>query len=377
MSKRRGNSEGTIAKRADGRWEARVSLPNGTRKSFYGKTREDVQKKLRKAQRDIESGLSLGDGRQTVEQYLTSWLESAKHRLKVTSHYRYTVQIRHNILPGIGKIPLIKLTAQHLQSLYTQKYTDGLAPATIRQLHSILHNAFADAVRLGLVSRSVVEAVRPPRKPRKEMKALDEQQAARFIEVAKSYHPHGALYILAITTGMRLGEVSGLRWQDVDFEKGLLQVEQTVVSMAGKLSLVEPKSSTSRRPVRLVRVALDALAKHHSEQIVLKEKLKQLGQDWNKDDLVFINQVGKPLDPVDLGIVRFHAFLRDAGLPRIRFHDLRHTAATLMLKNGINVKVVSEMLGHASITITLGIYGHVLPDMQQTAVEKMNDVFGN
>jgi integrase len=346
-----------------------MSLPDGKRKSFYGETREEVQKKLRQAQRDIDAGLPLGDERQSVEQYLLSWLENVRHQVKSTSFVRYSVQIRKHAIPGIGKHALSKLTAQQLQSFYSHKVSAGLSPTTVKHLHVILHSALADAVRLGLIARNVADLVRPPRIAHHEMQALNDEQVARFIEAAQRNERNGVLFILAITTGMRIGELTGLRWKDIDLDRGMVQVEQTLVSVSGRLSFTEPKTPRARRSIRLMKVALYALRKWRIEHL---KQAMAFGPDWNKHDVVFPNTLGNPLDPTELR-TRFFAFLKQESLPRIRFHDLRHTAATLMLKRGVNVKVVSEMLGHSSIAITLQIYAHVMPDMQQSAMDIMDD----
>ncbi len=345
-----------------------MSLPDGTRKGFYGKTREEVQKKMRQAQNDFAAGLPLGDARQTVEQYLLSWLENRRHQIKATSFVRYSVQIRKHAIPGLGKAVLSKLTAQQLQAFYSRKVAEGLSPTTVKHLHVIVHSALDDAVRLGLIARNVADMVRPPRIAQHEMQAMDDHQVAHFIDAAQRDETSGTVFILAITTGMRLGELSGLRWKDIDLDRGIVQVQQTLVSMSGKLLFTEPKTRKARRSIRLMKVAIYALRKQriwHLEQAML------FGPEWNKHGLVFPNALGNPLDPTRLR-TRFFAFLEQESLPRIRFHDLRHTAATLMLKRGVNVKVVSEMLGHANISITLGVYGHVLPDMQQAAIDIMD-----
>ncbi|MBA3825692.1 MAG: site-specific integrase [Ktedonobacterales bacterium] len=366
--KRRGNQEGTITQRKDGRWEARMSLPDGKRKSYYGDTRDEVQKKMRQGQRDVDAGLPIVGEKQTVEHFLLFWLENKQHQVKATSFVRYSVQVRKHAIPGLGRVVLSKLTAQQLQSFYSRKVTEGLSPTTVKHLHVILHSALDDAVRLGLIPRNVADMARPPRIVHHEMQSMDDMQVARFIDAAQRDSANGALFILAITTGMRIGELTGLRWKDIDLDKGTVQVQQTLVSMAGKLLFTEPKTRKARRSIRLMKIAIYALRK---QRIWHLEQAMQFGPEWNKHDLVFANSSGNPLDPTALR-TRFFAFLKEESLPRIRFHDLRHTAATLMLKRGVNVKVVSEMLGHANISITLGVYGHLLPDMQQAAIDIMD-----
>ncbi|MBA3824605.1 MAG: site-specific integrase [Ktedonobacterales bacterium] len=180
----------------------------------------------------------------------------------------------------------------------------GLAAASVRNLHVVLHSALSEAVRLSLLPRNVADGVRPPRKEHVEMHVYDESQAALFIEHAQR-DPFGPLYIVAITTGMRLGEITALRWKDVDLDKGVLQVNQSLASVLGKMIFVEPKTRSSRRTIRLTKVAIYALRKQRMQHL---DQSLQLGEKWNADDLVFPNSVGKPLDPHGVGVRRFPPF---------------------------------------------------------------------
>jgi integrase len=372
MGKRRGNSEGTITQREDGRWEARVSLPDGKRKSFYGKTREEVQKKLKQAIRDVDNGLQLTSNQETLGQYLTNWLEGVKHQVKTSSFHCYDNSIRIHVVPSLGKHRLAKLTPQHLQNFYTQKLDAGLSSTTVRQIHLILHRALKDAMRMGMIQRNVTEMVRPPRKRKVEMKTLDARQAALFVEAANGERLE-ALFVLAITTGMRQGELLGLRWQDVDIDKGIIHVRQALYITRGVIYLTEPKTVNSRRTIQLAKVAIYALRKY---RISYLQEAMAFGPDWNtKYNLVFPTTTGNPIRAAHLVESAFHRILRNAGLSRIRFHDLRHTAATLMLERGVNPKMVSEILGHSDISITLGIYGHITPRMQQMALDTIDDLY--
>lgn len=372
---RRGNNEGTITKRADGRWEARLSLPNGKRKSFYGKTRQEVARRLTAAQHDLASGLPVIAEKQTVQQYLTFWLEIARTHTDASTQRRYENQIHLHIVPAIGKTILSKLTEQEVQLLYTTKLQQGLANATVRQMHAVLHQALKDAVRMGLLQRNVTEMVILPRQERPEMTPLDEEQANRFLK-AVAGDRFEALFVLAVTTGMRQGELLGLRWQDVDLDQALVQVRQALQQVRepnGKYvyALAEPKTASSRRKIALSHLAVDALHAHRLRQV---EERLALGSAWHEQGLVFPNAIGELMQPYTL-LHRFKRILEQNNLPAIRFHDLRHTAATIALSRGVNVKMVSEMLGHSSIKITLDIYGHVLPHMQQAVAAMMDAVF--
>jgi len=229
------------------------------------------------------------------------------------------------------------------------------------QLHRILHHALRDATRWNLVSRNVADLVTPPRKARHDFATLSPEQARRFLEAAKGDRLE-ALYILALTTGMREGELFGLRWADVNFDAGALYLVKHL------------KTSTSRRQVLLVDVAGEALIAHRLRQ---DEQRGQLGAAWDDQDLVFPNTVGRPLHPRNFLRRSFYPLLDRAGLPRIRFHDLRHSAATLLLGLGIHPKIVSELLGHSQIGITLDLYSHVTVTMQQEAVRAFEGLLGS
>jgi integrase len=372
MPSKRGNNEGSITRRSDGLWEARITLEDGKRKSYYAKTRQAAARKLAAALSDQEAGLPVLGSKQTVAQYLLSWLEAAKPTLREKTWRWYESFVRVHIVPAIGSIPVTKLTAQQVQLLYARKLEEGLSSTSVHHLHAVLHRAFDAALRLGVVQRNVLDMVEVPRMRHHEMKTLSEEQAQHLLAVAQGERLE-ALYVLALATGMRQGELLALRWHDVDLDGATLQVRASVHYTKGGYIFDEPKTKYSRRRIALSRVAIEALREHRTRQ--LPERLA-LGPAWEDLDLVFPNTVGKPIDGVNLLPRDFRPLLERAGLPRMRFHDLRHTAATLLLGRGINPKVVSEMLGHSHVSVTLGIYSHVLPHMQQQAAEAMDLALG-
>lgn len=374
MPGRRGNNEGTIRKRGDGRWEARLSLENGKSKAFYGKTRAEVAERLSQALHEQRQGLPPGDGKQTLGQYLTAWYETVKPQVRLSTYRRYGDYVNRHLVPGLGRHPLAKLNAQHLQLFYARKIEEGLSPTTVHNLHGVLHRALADAVRLGLVPRNVTELARPPRKASHEMRTLSPAEVRRFLAVVQGDR-FEALYILALSTGMREGELLGLRWQDVDLARAVLQVRMNVQETLGRYILAETKTAHSRRSIGLIGPAVAALRRHWERQQV--ERASMGGLYDATLDLVFPNGYGRLMIPHNITKRSFKRHLEAAGLPRsVRFHDLRHTAATLLLSSGVNVKVVSEMLGHADVGITLRVYAHVLPHMQQAAVAAMEGLIG-
>lgn len=372
MSKRRSNGEGSITQRKDGRWQAIVSLPDGNRRSFYGQTRQGAMQKLRKALRAREDGLPLPSERLTVEAYFQDWLETLKPRVKPASWERYELDVRRRVIPHLGKMKLANLSAPDLQLLYGKCLESGLSPTSVRNLHRVISAALSQAVKWGLAQRNVASLASAPRRNIKEMVVLGREQVSGLL-VAASGHRLEALFTLAVTSGMREGELLALRWKDVDLEDGALQVRATLRRTKAGFSFSEPKTARSRRQIILTQAALVALKRHRAAQIA--ERLR-LGPAWEDNGLVFANEVGRPIEAQNVYNRSFKRLLRQAGLPDMRFHDLRHTAATLMLTQGVHPKVVSDMLGHATIAITLDLYSHVLPAMQKEAVQAMDALFG-
>lgn len=373
---KRGNNEGSITRRPDGRWHARMSLDSGKRKHFYGKTRQEVAAQLTAALRERDQGLSLVlDERQTLAQYLDSWLATMRSAVRPRTWQRYEQYIRLHTTPFLGKVALSKLTAQQVQGLYANRLEAGCSPTSVKHLHTVLHKALEDALRLGLVQRNVVDLVRAPRMQRVEMRVLTLKQVRTLLTAAQGDR-FEALYTLAVTTGMRRGELLALKWRDVDLGsaangQAALQVRATLQKTKGGFVYAEPKSARSRRRIALTAAATEALRTHRARQA---EERLLVGAEWEDHDLMFCTHQGKPLIGSNVLNQNFHPLLKRAGLPRIRFHDLRHTAATLLLLRSVHPKVVSELLGHSSVSLTLDVYSHVLPDMQREATAALDQM---
>ncbi len=372
MVGKRGNNEGSIYKRKDGRWAAVLDLGyqggRRKRKALYGRTRREVQQKLFATRRALQEGLPVTSERQRLDQFLVRWLEDvACPSLRPRTYIRYREILMCHAIPALGNRPLARITPQDLQGLYSRKLEEGLAARTVGKLHVVLHRALQDAVRWGLVGRNVCDAVRPPKVHAQEMRALSGDESRQFLAAAEG-DPLEALYTLAVTTGLRQGELLALKWQDVDLEAGQLQVRRTIARVNGQGFVEqEPKSARSRRSIALAPLAVNALDRHHTRQ--LEKRLKALV--WEESDLVFANEVGRPIEAQNLMRRSFYPLLERAELQRMRFHDLRHTAATLMLAQGVHPKVVQEMLGHSTVSLTLDTYSHVMPNMQAEAAAKM------
>jgi len=374
---KRANSEGTIRKRADGRWEARLLLEDGTRHSLYGKTQQEAARRLAQARRDREQGIVPSTDRQTVAEFLASWLETVKrHAVEPSSYVRARQDVRVHLIPALDNHQLAKLAPQHVQALYARMLADGYASATVRHVHMTLHDALSHAVKLSLAPRNVADLATPPRREQAEMAVLSAEQARALLEGAMGDRLE-ALLVLALATGMREGELIALRWRDVDLEAGTVQVLRTLKKTPQGRAFGKAKSARSRRLIALPAMATDVLRRHRTRQL---EERRQLGEAWENHDLVFCNEGGGRLSlgTFDRRKPRgwFTTLLNRAAITPVRFHDLRHTAATLLLAQGVNVKVVSEMLGHSSVAITLTLYGHVLPHMQRDAAAAMNRLLG-
>lgn len=373
---RRGNGEGSIYQREDGVWTASVSLGfRGTRrlrKTLYGRTRAEVRDKLTRALRDVQQALPLPADRQTVGGFLELWLNDvARHTVRPSTWESYARILRLHVIPDLGRKGLSKLTPQDLARLYSLLLQKGLSPRTAQLAHAVIHRALEQAVRWNQLGRNPADQVDAPRPRRQPIEPLTADQATRFLDAAQPDRLE-ALYVLAVTTGMRQGELLGLRWADVEWTVGTVQIRQQVGRVKGGMAFMEPKTAKSRRTVALPTLAVEALRRHRNRQ--LEERLLA-GSLWQDHDLVFASRVGSPVERQNLMRRSFWPILDRAELRRIRFHDLRHTAATLLLTQGIHPKVVQERLGHATISVTMDVYSHVMPNLQQEAAQKLDKLF--
>jgi integrase len=341
---------------------------------IYGKTRQAVAEKLSKAMADRDGGLIFDAGKMTLGEYLDRWLsDSVRGTVRASTYERHEAIIRLHIKPSLGRVGLKKLTPAHVRGLYREKLDVGLAPATVRKIHSTLHKALSQAVSDGIVPRNAAD-VKAPRPTPEEMRPLSEAEAQAFLEAAReSGNRFEALYVLAVATGLRRGELLGLRWDDVDLKRGTLRVGRALVREGGRHTLGETKARRGRRQINLTPRTVNALKAHRKKQLEEKIKLAGLYRDHG---LVFASGVGTPVNPENLVKRSFKPLLKHAGLPKIRFHDLRHTCATLLLGRGVHPKFVQELLGHATIAMTLDTYSHYLPSMGDQAAGAMESALG-
>jgi len=365
-----------ITKRKDGRYMARytVHTPDGPkRKLIYGRKYKDVEKKLNEARGDAARGITYDAGEQTVGEYLTWWLsDSVRDTVRQRTYERYESIGRVHLAPAIGRVKLKALTPAHVRGLYREKLDSGLAPRTVLHIHRTLSKALKQATDDGLIPRNAAAPVKPPRPRGEEIRPLNREQVRTLFEAASEAGDRfEALYVVAVTAGLRRGELQGLKWEDVDLEAGTLQVRRTLSEPKGGYIFEAPKSGKGRS-VRLTRKATVALREHRKRQ--LEERMEHAGL-WEDHGLVFPSGVGTPISGGNLNRA-FKATLQRAGLRAVRFHDLRHTCATLLLRQGVNPKYVQELLGHADISLTLNVYSHVLPDMRDAAAGAMDAALG-
>jgi integrase len=382
MAKRRGNGEGTIyphkrnGRKVGYRGAYTVHTASGSKRRYVsGKDREEVRVKLTKAMADRDGGMIFDAGKLTVGEYLDRWLrDSVKGTVKETTYANYAYINRVHLSPALGSIKLKSLTPAHVRGLYREKSRTKLSAATVKKMHVVVYKALAQAVSDGLIPRNAAHGVRTPRvsAPGEEIKPLTSEECTALLESARDERLE-ALYVLAVHCGMREGELLALRWDDVDLDsaKPALRVRRTLTrgeDGRGWVVGASTKSGRGRR-VRLTRRAAAALKDHRKRQ--LEERMRLAGL-WRDTGLVFPNETGSLLNPSNLRNRSFKRIKARSGVrDDLRFHDLRHTCATLLLSEGVNAKVVSEMLGHASIAITLNTYSHVLPDMQDSAADAM------
>lgn len=340
------------------------------------KTRKEAESKLNDLLVKLNEGTYVPPSKMTVEQYLTkTWLPAIRGTLRPNSLAAYEGFVRNHIVPAIGPMALQRVTPAALNALYAdladkgrKKGTGGLGIRSIRYCHTTLHRAFADAVKWGLLQRSPAAAATPPRQTaRPEMNTWTAAELRTFLTFIEDER-YAAAYRLLASTGARRGEILGLRWRDCDLDAGRLAIQQTIVAVGYRIEVSAPKTAKGRRSVALDGQTLQVLRTFRAA--VLEERLA-LGRGKPADDeLVFQNIDGSPVHPQAFSD-RFERLAKAAGLPKIRLHDLRHSHATLALQAGIPAKVVSDRLGHATTAITLDLYSHVSPQMQEEAADRI------
>jgi integrase len=382
MASKKGNGEGTIRKRANGSWEARITVgynPNGTqkRKSIYGKTRQEVQRKMTTTLNEYNNGKYFEPVKMSVAKWLNTWLQDYKaNTVKSTTFINYRNRVINHIIPAIGKYNLKDLRAEYVQNLFNEMHKNDYAPETIRGTYNIIHEALKQAVNNDLLIKNIADTVILPADEKKDVRVLSVDEQTRFIDVAKETYT-GEVFIMALGTGMRIGELLALMWSDIDFEENTVYVNRTlniVKDFSDKESkwhkeFGSPKTFSSKRKIPIIPVLQELLKKHRQNQDEIKSRALDAYED---NDLIFATQLGKPLDPRNLQRT-LRSIADKANLKNVHAHCLRHTFATRGLENGIELVVMKELLGHSSIKMTADLYTHVLPDKKKEAIAKLND----
>lgn len=358
-------------------WAGIVDLPpdavTGKRrqKRVTAGTRRECEEKIRAILDQADDGDAVGHEKLTLDEFAKQWLEAVEPSLRPSTFRRYADMLRVHILPQLGKRQLSKLTPFDLQRFYANRLAYGLSSTSVHHLHVMLHRVLKQAERWSMISRNVASMVDAPRRTFPEITTWNLEQVNHFFTVADQ-HDLAALWRLALLTGMRRGELLGLKWEDIDLERGVLAVRRTMSrGKGGQWELGQPKTAAGRRSIALPASCVTVLRKHRVNQNVQRLRL---GGIWQDCGFVFTNRSGGSLHVNSLGAA-FKSVTATSKLPIIRFHDLRHTSATLLLAQGVHPKIVQERLGHADISMTLNRYSHVTPDMQRSAADTLDAAF--
>lgn len=373
MPKRRAKGAGSVFRRADGRWAGMVDVgsESGRRrtKTVYGGSKKEVEERVRRLVNDVADGTPPPSRSPQVGQFLERWLSAVRPSLRPATFASYEGTVRLHIAPEIGRISLDKLTVDHVARLVARtEMHQRLSARTVRYTLLILRIALNKAMRWGLVARNVATLVDPPRVEHRDVRVLSPEETRRLLDAARG-DPMEGLIVLAVSTGLRLGEGLGLRWTAVDLDRRQVRVEKALQRIAGRGQvLVEPKTRQSRRTIVLPIIAVEVLRNTRVQQA---SQRRAAGRDWLEGNYVFTVSTGGPLDGRNVGRT-FRRILRSAKVPRMRFHDLRHSCASLLLAQGVSPRVVMETLGHSRISVTMDTYAHVLPALMRDAADAMD-----
>jgi integrase len=368
--RRRGRGEGGVYQRADGQWVGSISLGYDAegkrlRKVVYCATKKEAQDELRKLQNDAAAGVDLTAARLTLGEWLTRWLALVKPTVEPNTYGPYERHVRLHITPHVGRVQLPKLAAVHIQGLYSALAAAGVSAALQRKVGTTLTVALNEAVRLNMIPGNAAEKVRKPKAAKPEVQAFDPEQVGRFLKAARSdrLYPY---YLTALDSGARPGELFALLWEDVDFEGGFISITKSLEEISGALRVKPTKTAKSRRRIDLSPETLAVLARHRKAALAAGRIASPVFHDTAGGHLRLSNLVKNSFKPI----------LKRAGLPSVGLYTLRHTCATLLLLADQPAKVVSERLGHSSVTLTLDTYSHVLPTMQKRAADVMGTILG-
>ena len=371
MTRKRGWGEGTVAQLPSGKWRAQVWI-DGERLGKTMRTKRNAQNWIREIKNELDRGLGSDGFKLFYGTFLDEWLKVKKQNVEAQTHRYYKQIIEDYIKPELGNLKIRDITSRRIQKLYNDFVEDGVGLRTIEKTHSIIHASMNTAIKYGLIKSNPDRRTEPPRPKKKEMKYLSREDVQKFLEDAKKSGDRNlALFYIAIVTGMRQGELLGLKWCDVDLENGVIAVKRTLKRVpGGGLMLDKPKTEKSRRSIKIGKEGIEILMYQKYCLESEKEEKKEL---WREEGFVFPSTIGTAMDPSNL-VKKFRQALKRAGLKIIRFHDLRHTSAALMLNNGVDILVASRRLGHAKPSITLDVYGHLLSSEQNEVANKIEEL---
>lgn len=381
MAKKRGQNEGSIRKRTDCTWEARVTIgisPDGKqqRKSLYGKTRQEVSAKMTDLLNNLQKGLITNPTEMTLAEWLDYYMPEYKKRyVKPTTYINYTVKVENHIKPAIGHHKLKTLRQDIIQKFVNTLTDKGLAPSTVEDVYKLLRNALETAVDDGLIVRNVANKVKLPKIPKPKINVLTPEQQDAFVEQAKKTYM-GSIYIFDLCTGMRLGELLGLKWSDIDFQNMELHVTRTLRKVkdpdnadeSWHLEFGSPKTAASERTIPLNETAVKVLADVFAQQ---EKNQTKAGTAYEDNDLVFATQLGRPLDPTNMRRT-FYNICEKIGIRGFHPHCLRHTFTTRGAENNIDIRVIQRILGHATMNETNETYTHVSNSLKRAEILKLD-----
>ena len=371
MANKRGNNEGTIYQRSDGKYRAQISL-DGRRLSFTAETHKECLDWIRDRARQIDHGLTYDGAITTLDTYMEGWLTIKSTEIEPSTERQYRQITRDYILPQLGSKILLQLKTAHIQALYITHLNEGVSARVIELVHAILRNAFNDAINLGLLTKNPTAGVKKPKHHPRGKTILNENQIQDLLLTAEAIQPEFlAFYHLALSTGMRLGELLGTSWDDLDWDKGSLTVNQQLQRVSGQgLVLKPPKTRAGHRSIKLGPNTLAVLREHRKFQ---GQRRLCRDPDWDESNLMFTQESGAPWGPRQVQRA-FKKLLSAADLPDMRFHDLRHTSGTHMMANKVDPVTVQRRLGHANASTTMNTYGHTVPWAQEKAAEVMDEI---
>ena len=366
---RRGNNEGTICQLPSGSWRAQIYI-NGYRLGKTKKTKREAQTWLRQTLEKTVRGYTGHGSNMLYETFLDDWLSAKKSAIKFSTWSLYEAIIRNHIIPILGKEKISDITAEKIQLLYLKKEQTRVGTRTIRMIHTVFNNSLKKAVKLGVIHTNPANATTPPVYEIPEMEIYSEHEITQLLLAVKGTNIEGLIHF-AVTTGLRQSELLGLQWSDINWDRKTIFVQRQLRRKFIKPNyFVSPKTKSGKRTISLGENTIQKLQEHYGKQL---NQMKKFGDKWQENNLIFPSAVGTPMSQRNL-YKKFKAVINQAGMRNIRFHDLRHTAASLMLNHGIPALIVAKRLGHSKVSVTLDTYGHLLPGMQQETADFIDDL---